>query len=256
MGIASSDFDGDGDLDFYVTGFAREYNVYYEQVAPGLWNDETGRLGLVEPTLMTVGFGTEAVDLDNDGIDEIAVTNGHIGDFEDPEVPPYAQPFQLFRRDASGRFAIVDDDSWGSYASSTHVGRALWTIDVNRDGLVDMMITHMSEQIRLLVNHTQADHHFVNFRLVGTRNSRDAIGAVIRFDANGRTRTLWWLAGDGYMCSNERIVRAGVGNADRIENVTVTWQNGTVQELGPLDTDAEYLIVEGTDSAFKFEGGR
>ncbi len=82
MGIASSDFDGDGDLDFYVTGFAREYNIFYEQVAPGIWNDQTNRLGLVRPTLSVVGFGTEAIDLDNDGIDEIVVTNGHIGQFQ------------------------------------------------------------------------------------------------------------------------------------------------------------------------------
>ncbi len=45
MGIASSDFDRDGDLDFYVTGFAREYNVYYEQISPGMWKDETSKLG-------------------------------------------------------------------------------------------------------------------------------------------------------------------------------------------------------------------
>ena len=93
MGIASSDFDLDGDLDLYVTGFGREYNIYYEQVAPGIWRDETSKLDLAQPTLDVVGFGAEAIDLDNDGIDEIAVTNGHIGDFSDPESLPYEQRF-------------------------------------------------------------------------------------------------------------------------------------------------------------------
>ncbi|NND97769.1 MAG: hypothetical protein HKN47_10625, partial [Pirellulaceae bacterium] len=113
MGIASSDFDGDGDLDFYVTGFAREYNIFYEQVSPGLWVDRTNRLGLIPPTLSVVGFGTEAIDMDNDGVEEIAVTNGHIGDFREPDSVPLEQPFQIFRRAQSGGFTLVQDDSWG-----------------------------------------------------------------------------------------------------------------------------------------------
>jgi hypothetical protein len=253
MGIASSDFDGDGDLDFYVTGFAREYNIFYEQVAPGLWNDETSRLGLIEPTHMTVGFGTEAIDLDNDGIDEIAVTNGHIGDFNAPDVPPYAQPFQLFRRDTGGRFELLDDDSWGQYTATRHVGRALWTIDVNRDGRNDLMITHMSEPLCLLVNRSEDKHNQIAFRLVGTESSRDAVGAVVRFEAGGRRRTLWQLAGDGYMCSNERVLRAGLGSATEVKEVTVTWQDGTVDELGTLTCGGQYLIVQGDGEVFRLD---
>ncbi|WP_372894534.1 FG-GAP-like repeat-containing protein, partial [Stieleria sp.] len=111
MGIAASDFDGDGDLDLYVTGFANEYNIYYEQVAPGFWSDRTGKVGLLQPTLATVGFGTEAIDLDDDGSDEIVVTNGHIGEFDDGEYA-YEQPFQVFHRHTDGTFALLDDDDW------------------------------------------------------------------------------------------------------------------------------------------------
>jgi hypothetical protein len=250
MGIASSDFDGDGDLDFYVTGFGREYNIFYEQIAPGLWNDQTNRLGLVQPTLSLVGFGTEAIDLDNDGIDEIIVTNGHIGQFNKPDSLPYAQSLQVFRRNTRGSFELLDDDAWGNYFATPHVGRALWTVDVNRDGLVDVMITHMSEQLRLLVNRTQAPNDRIAFTLVGRRNSRDAVGAVIRFQCNGRGRTLWSLAGDGYMCSNERVLRAGLGQADQVDNVTVTWQDGTVEQIGSLSANAQYVIVQGDEEAF------
>ncbi len=253
MGIATSDFDGDGDLDFYVTGFGREYNILYEQVAPGMWKDETSRLGLVEPTLTAVGFGTEAVDLDSDGIDEIVVTNGHIGDFNKPDSLPYAQPMQVFRRNATGGFELIDDDAWGEYFATPHVGRALFTIDVNRDGQNDMMVTHMYEQIRLLVNRTEHAHDRIAFKLVATRDSRDAIGAVVRFECGGRNRTLWSLAGDGYMCSNERWLRAGLGQADQVENVTVTWQDGSVEHLGTLKSNGDYLIVQGDGEVFAMD---
>ncbi len=198
-----------------------------------------------------VGFGTEAIDLDNDGIDEIIVSNGHIGDFSDPESLPYEQPLQLFRRGSTGRFELVDDDSWGDYFRSPHVGRALWTADVNRDGRNDIMISHNDEQVCLLVNRGKDRNHRIGFKLVGTRNSRDAVGAVVRFESGGRSRALWALAGDGYMCSNERILRAGLGEANRVENVSVTWQDGTVDQLGSLDADAQYIIVQGEIKAFR-----
>ncbi len=251
MGIASSDFDQDGDLDLYVTGFGAEYNIYYEQVSPGMWRDETSKLDLVQPTLAHVGFGTEAIDLDSDGLDEIIVTNGHIGDMPDPESLPFEQPLQLFRRGSSGRFELLDDDSWGDYFRTPHVGRALWTVDVNRDGRNDVMISHDNEHVCLLVNRSEDQNHRVGFKLVGTRNSRDAVGAIVRLESDGRSRTLWALAGDGDMCSNERILRAGLGEANRVENVSVTWQDGTVDQIGSLDVDAEYVIVQGENSAFR-----
>ena len=245
MGIASSDFDLDGDLDLYVTGFGREYNIYYEQVAPGIWRDETNKLDLAQPTLSVVGFGTEAIDLDNDGIDEIAVTNGHIGDFSDPDSLPYEQPLQIFRRRQDGCFKLLSDDHWGNYFSGHHVGRGLWTIDANLDGKTDLVITHTKEQLRLLINRSEKTGKSIGFQIKGTACSRDAIGATIRFTCNEQQRAMWLLAGDGYMCSNEKILRAGVGDAERIENVSIVWPDGETEQVGTLETGTDYLLVQG-----------
>jgi hypothetical protein len=250
MGIASSDFDLDGDLDFYVTGFAREYNVFYEQISPGMWKDETSRLGLVEPTLSMVGFGTEAIDFDNDGIDEIVVTNGHIGEFSGPDVPPYELPMQVFRRGPVGRFELVEDNPWGEYFQTAHVGRALWTSDVNRDGRNDLMVTHTHEQVRLLINETQDHNNRIAFKLVATDSSRDSVGAVIRFRCDGQQRTIWSLSGDGFFCSNEKTFIAGLADADQVTDLSVTWQDGSVDEIGTLAANQLYLITQGLGEAF------
>ena len=253
MGIASSDLDGDGDIDFYVSGFAREYNIYYEQVSPGLWVDHTNRMGLVKPTLMMVGFGTEAIDMDNDGIDELIVANGNIGSFIDPKGVPYEQPIQIFRRDGTGKFTLVPDDSWGKYFADNHVGRALLTADFNRDGHVDALVTQKHESVSLLMNETKDANHHVAFQLVATDASRDAVGSIVRFDCGNRNRILWAMSGDGYLCSNEKTLRAGLGEDNEIRNVTVTWQDGSVDEFGTLSGDQRYLLVQKAEEAFVLE---
>ena len=204
----------------------------------------------MRPTLPLVGFGTEAIDFDSDGIDEIIVTNGHIGDFKNSV---YEQPLQVFRRGGTGRFESVEDDQWGDYFRNVHVGRALWTIDVNRDGLSDSIITHAYEQARLLVNRTQTKHNRIAFRLVGTKDSRDAKGAIVRFKCNGQPRTLWALASGGYLCANEPVLRAGIAQAQEITDTTVTWANGETQQVGTLSAGQEHLIIQGDPRSFVSE---
>ena len=261
MGIANGDFDGDGDFDFYVSGFAGEYNIYYEQVSPGLWVDRTSRVGLVRPTLMMVGFGTEAIDMDNDGIDELIVTNGSIDGttndstvrVADPERVSYEQPLQIFRRNASGKFSLLDDDAWGKYFVDQHVGRALVSADFNRDGHVDALVTQKHEGVSLLINETRDANHRIAFQLVATDASRDAVGAIVRFDCGKRKRTLWKVSGDGYMCSSERILRAGLGTDNEVRNVTVRWQDGSVDDFGTLSGDKCYLLVQHAAKAFTLQ---
>ncbi|WP_246112821.1 FG-GAP-like repeat-containing protein [Allorhodopirellula solitaria] len=250
MGIATGDLDRDGDIDCYVTNFDREYNTLYEQRSPGQWQDRTAAYNLVRSTVPLVGFGTEAIDLDNDGQLELILANGHVDMFSrQGEKSIYAHPMQIFRLGESGRFESCEVG--GEYLAMPHVGRALWSIDANRDHQTDIAVTHQTEPVALLINRTKQAGSWIELQLVGTRSARDAIGAVVEVSCGAKRWHSTLTAGDGYLCSNERLLRIGLGHASDPCDITVTWPNQTQQSWPKTAIDTSWLLVEGEPLAFR-----
>jgi len=253
MGIATGDLDRDGDLDFYVTNFDKEYNTVHLQQNAGAWRDETLQMGLLGPTTSLVGFGSEAVDLDNDGNLEIVVANGHVDMFSrDDERSIYAQPFQVFQRNKAGGFEAVQTQMKGEYIESPHVARALWTLDANRDGKVDLAVTHQTEPVALLMNESSPTGHWISLELKDKTGSRDAIGTQLVVTHGKETWTTQKVAGHGYLCSNEALVRIGLGELpdQATVDLQLIWPDGTVQLITGLECDTEWLLIQG-DQAFR-----
>ncbi len=254
MGIASGDFDRDGDVDLYVTNFANEPNTFHEQQSPGFWSDRTAARKLLEPTMPLVGFGTQAVDFDNDGALELVVSNGHVDTYPAELNPtPYAQPMLVFWRRPNGQYLSIGDSIEGGYLNQNHVGRALWTIDANRDARLDLVVTHQTEPVALLMNESSSRGDWLDLSLVGTVCSRDAIGSVITVRAGDKSWSFPLVAGDGYLCSNQRGVHCGLGeNVHRVA-VTVKWADGSLQDFSPLAPNHRWVLVQGDDQAFLIE---
>jgi tetratricopeptide (TPR) repeat protein len=253
MGIAAGDPDNDGDIDFFLTHFAREHNTFYQQETPGIWSDRSHRLGLGESSMNYMGFGTEWADFDNNGTAELIITNGHVNEVKDDD--PYgitlAMLPQVYDRDSSGVWKELENKELGEYFSKPHVGRALLTLDANRDGRMDVFITHLFEPVCLLVNRTETLGASQGIVLVGTVGQRDAIGASVTMEVNGHKRTLQLLAGDGYMCSNQRRLSTGVGTATEILDVQVRWPSGTHEFFGDILVGEDLLLIEGTGEPFR-----
>jgi tetratricopeptide (TPR) repeat protein len=244
MGIAIADFDNDFDFDFYVTNFEKEYHTYHRQVSNGVWRDTTTQERLATMTLAMVGFGTQAVDFDNDGNLELVVSNGHVDFPTGPDSSPYEQPMQIFRRTTEANFELTSGYPADSYLGRRHVGRALWTLDANRDGQTDLVVTHQTEPVALLINHTRPTGHWIGLHLRGTTCARDAIGTVVELVAGDRKSIAQLTSGDGYLCSNERVIRFGLGEIQTGISIKVRWPDGTTQTHYDLTTDTDWILVQ------------
>ena len=252
MGIAVDDIDADGDIDFFVTGFENEFNVVYQQTAEGIWRDRSAGYGVTEDSIDVVSFGVTAMDIDSDGYSEYLIANGHIG-FFGASVFGYQQPFFVLTRDSSGKFVKFDTNGWGNYFNTMHAGRAILQIDVNKDLRTDVVVTHNTEPVVLLINKTPDKHHRIAIELIGTRATRDPAGAIVRLvhgtnqDQGPITKVVHRLAGDGYYNSSIPLLRVGLGKSQFVDRLEIDWPSGHTQIIKNLAADRHYVVAEGEE---------
>ena len=241
MGVAAGDLTGNGAIDLHITNYEREHVSLFLN-RNGAFQDRSIQYRLSEPSHVVLGFGTQAIDYDNNGRRDLVVANGHIEDAVE-NTTPLKQPAQLFCNLGS-HFQIADVNDPTGYWSVPHVGRAVALLDFDSDGRQDFVVSHLEEPSALLLNRTPNDHHWLQLQLVGTRSERDAIGARIRVRVGEQVMTDWVIAGNGYLCHNESVVHFGLGANEQIDEIEVTWPNGDQQVFPNPPVDRRILLIE------------
>ncbi len=250
MGVAAGDLDGDGSIDLAVTNFYGESTTFFRNLGSGAFTDTTTTIGLAVATRRLLGFGIGLLDADNDGRLDLATANGHVNDLR-PNYP-YRMPAQLLVAGTDGRLTDASDRA-GAPWSVPRMGRGLAVGDLDNDGREDVLILSHNEPMAYLHNRTRGGR-FLALRLAGRVANRDALGAKVAVLAGGRRRVAWRVGGGSYQSAADPRIHFGLGNADRIEAVEVTWPSGRVDRYRGLRVDTGYLLCEGEDRPKPLEG--
>ena len=243
MGIAVGDFDDSGTLDLFVTNYYDESNTLYALQTGNLFQDMSRDNGLRDPSFQFLGFGTQALDADLDGLSDLVLTNGHIDDYTHESVPFRMRP-QAYRN-TGGRFVEIKPAPDDVFFNKKQLGRSLARLDFNRDGKPDFVVSHLDTTAAVVQNQTPESGHFLTVRLVGTASARDAHGATVTVETAERTRSLQMVAGGGYQAANENTLNFGLGAAQQIKKLTVRWPSGIEQSFDDVPIDAEVILIEG-----------
>jgi hypothetical protein len=243
MGISCGDQNRDGLLDIIVTNFYNEVSTLYLQTLPGVFVDGTRRSKLGQLTLDQLSFGSQFSDLDSDGWLDFIAVNGHIDDLRTENIP-WQMPTQILKNQ-NGEFRWLRNPSPGPYFDGKWIGRGLQSLDYNVDGKPDLVATHLDRPAALLENRTPSANHFVQWELVGTLSERDAIGAVLRVEADDEFWVTSLCDGEGYFGSNERLIHLGIGKKTKLTKVRCVWPSGKEETVEGLDSDKRYRWIEG-----------
>ena len=250
MGLTAGDYDGDADIDLFMSHWVDEENALYrnllkEDPASGhiRFVDESYSALLAEASIKQIGWGTALFDYDNDGDLDIFVTNGStFQELENPEVL-IPQADALYRNNGDGTFTDVSETT-GITALPTRVGRGATFGDYDNDGDVDIFIVNNHAPATLLRNDGGNRNRWLHVELVGTSGNRNAIGAKIQLITADRTQIREIYAGDSYMSSNSFIAEFGVGDATQIETLQVTWLNGETKALHNIPTNQRVRVTQ------------
>ncbi len=244
MGVAVGDADADGLLDFFVTNYFRETNTLYRQVAPDSFIDETQAAKMSDTTLYQLGFGTQFLDADLDGLLDLLIVNGHVEDLSKEGVPWQMEP-QLMLNQGQGVFQEWKSPGMGMFFKQKRLGRGLARIDWNRDGRAEAVVTSLDQPVALLKNTTEPHGHRLVVTLTGTMSSRDAIGTTVRLHSEGLTLLRQLTAGDGYQARNQRCLIFGTGERTAVVQLEVSWPSGLKQVFEGIGIDQEIQLIEG-----------
>ena len=251
MGVAVADFDSNGKLDLHVSNFADEWANQFMQSESGFFRNAVTAFNLESATHDTLGFGTQAIDYNNDSHWDLMVGNGHIADYS-YNGTMFKMPTQMLVRVQDGfveQKVQGDDDYW----NGRYLSRAMAKCDFNRDGRTDIVISKLQSAAALLENQTVSDNRWLQIELIGTKCERDAIGATATITMGSKTRMQVMQTGDGYMAKNESMLAFGVGNAPQVDQLEIRWPSGDIQKFDNLKTNKRYLVIQNNDVAWARE---
>ncbi len=246
MGVDVGDYNNDGYFDIFVTNFSHDSNTLYRNNGGGIFSDVTFMAGLGEPSLPYLGWGTGFVDLDNDGLLDIFVANGHVS----PEIDQsalgskYFERKQLFRNLGNGQFREVTKEMGESLlVEKSSRGTAFG--DYDNDGDLDILIINLNDCPTLLRNDSNNGNHWITLKLVGGKSNRDAIGSRITLEAGKRKQIAEVRSGGSYLSHNDSRIHFGLGDTTTVKRLEVRWPSDVVETFENLQVDQFLMIREG-----------
>ncbi len=244
MGGDWGDYDNDGKLDLFVGTFALENKMVFTNDGGGLFSDKSVALGIAEPAMLSVTFGSKWFDADNDGDLDLMLGNGYIADnialYEPART--YRQKILFFESEEGTKFANRSATAGEAFTRDI-VGRGLATGDYDNDGRVDVFVVDADGKPLLLHNESTSKGHWVSLKLEGKASNRSGYGAKVWIEAEGKKRLRHCHADGSYFSSSDPRIHLGIGKATSAE-VTVQWTTGKKEHF-TVPADQTTVLKEG-----------
>ena len=257
MGSTLGDYDGDGDLDWFVTAirepserclgvdcrWSPSGNRLYRNDGGRRFTDVTDAVGVRHGFW---GWGAAFLDADNDGDLDLTMTNGI--QLTAAEAVFEADPMRFWENVRQGR---MQERSAAVGLTATGAGKGLLTFDYDRDGDLDVFVVHNGGAPVLYRNEGGNGQPWLRVRLEGTASNRDGVGARIEMTAlaGGPTQLRELGVGTHFLGQSEATAHFGLGAWRRpLAEVVVRWPaSGTTTVLHDIPLDHTILVREGVE---------
>jgi hypothetical protein len=201
-------------------------------------------------------FGAQFGDLNNDGAQDLYLTNGYIsldrqrsywydfskvaggssliiGDakswpaFDGRSLAGY-QTKRVWVNDGSGRFRDVAQQVG---VTDGYDGRAVALADLWNRGVLDAVVANQNGPALVYRNAVRDANRWIAFELEGRASNRSAIGAQLTLFWNGMRQVQTVSGASGFAAQNDRRLHFGLGPQPKIERAEIRWPSGRRQTV-------------------------
>ncbi len=243
MGQTVGDFDRDGDMDWYVTtiqGFGGDHNRLYRNNGNHSYTEVGATLGVGNGGY---GWGTVAIDFNNDTYLDIAETNEDAG-------TPGPQVSRLWVQNSNGNFTEM---SAAANCVKSGSGRGLVSFDADNDGDQDMIFTNNAGTLTFFRNTTTGpDTHWIRIFLntmppaggvAGvTPLAPNGFGSFVKAKIGSITQTRAITGGVSFLGVSELSAHFGLSSHPTVDEVRVLWNDGTETVMNDVPGDQTITI--------------
>ncbi len=245
MGIDSADIDNSGRESILVSNFSGEGLSLFHNADGKGFRDKTTEAGMMDSSLLKMGWGLFIFDYDLDGRKDALVCNGHIYDnvakFQ-PDVRFADRPL-LFHNLGGMKFEEVAEKRGD--IQKPQVARGCSYADIDGDGDLDVLIMSMDGKPRLLRNDGGNKNNWLRIKLEGVKSNRNGYGAKIEVTVAGVTQLYRVRSGSSFLSALEQIATIGLGKYTKAETVKISWNTGQVDTYKEVDANVLLVATEG-----------
>jgi hypothetical protein len=127
--------------------------------------------------------------------------------------------------------------------SNVKVHRGTVVADFDNDGLEDILVTATNDKPTLLLNKSKGGNWFA-IDLKPANGSATPIGAKVVAHIGKRTLTRQVIGGGSYAGDSSKRLHFGIGNAQKIDSLDVTWPSGKKETFSAVTTNKLNVIKE------------
>lgn len=236
MSNTIGDYDGDGDLDIYVTNNSLG-NRLLRNEGDLTFTEQAMNLGV---SVNRFCWGAFWLDANNDRFLDLFVCT---------QTPLQGNSNPFFGNNSGTTFtelnAFSPSNLTPSFANSS--------LDYNNDGAVDLAQVNNGQFGVSLWMNASVQGNWLKVNLEGTASNKDGVGAWIELYANNHLSRHYTQCGEGFLSQRSQQIHFGLDDATKVDTLIVRWPSGWVDRIYDVNANQLVDVIEGESFTFHLD---
>ena len=258
-------------------GFQQQYARNHMQLNNGTFFSDAALIANVQATDWS--WSPLIMDFNNDGLNDIYITNGiykrpndldyinYLSNFDFAKynetlqdtleqklintMPMINLPNVLFQNNGDLTFEkkLVDQNNTSTYSNGAAYS------DLDLDGDLDIVVNNLNEKATLLENKSNQENpqNYLTVNLFESNNSLNTNGAKVYLYANAKGFYKEETTVKGFLSSSTRKIHFGLNAISKIDSLKVIWNDGTQTKLNDVKMNALLTIAKAKTTKYNYK---